>query len=99
MVKINIQFNKPSRKYRPGDAIDLNVGIQNSSTEKYRSIYVRIRGFSHVEWTESKTVDRNGKKYKEHTTYSSHQSFFEYYQTLAGEKSGTKSDVTDALYD
>lgn len=88
MVNISLHLDRPNRKYSPGDVMDLEVKVQNNTQTKYRSIYVRMQGYAHVEWTESRTVTRNGKQHTEHTTYSSHESLFQYYQTLAGERSG-----------
>lgn len=91
MVHINIKFDRANRRYSAGDAINLSIRVQNSSSQKYRSIYVRVKGFAHVEWTESKTVTRNKKQQTIHTTYTANQIIFMGYETLEGDRSGMVS--------
>lgn len=88
MVNISLYLDHSNGRYSPGDVINLEVRVQASSEEKYRSIYARIKGFAHVSWTESHQVTRDGKSHTEHTTYSSQETFFEHYQTVAGTRSG-----------
>ncbi len=88
MVNISLSLDHSDRIYNPGDVINLEARVQVSSEQKFRSIYARIKGYAHVSWTESRQVTRNGKSHTEHTTYSSNESFFEHYQTLAGTRSG-----------
>lgn len=88
MVQISFSLDRSDHKYKGGDTINFNVRVQVNSNTKYRSIYARIYGYAHVEWTESRTVQRDGKSHTEYTTYSSNETFFKNYQTLAGNRSG-----------
>lgn len=88
MVKISCFLDRPGQKYQPGDVINLEARVQVNSETKYRSIYARIHGYTHVEWTESHQVQRDGKSHTEYTTYSANETLFKDYITLAGSRSG-----------
>lgn len=88
MVTINIIFDRADRKYSPGDVINMEVRVHVNSETTIRSIYARIQGFAHVQWTESRQVQRDGKSHTEHTTYSGDESYFKNYQTLVGSQRG-----------
>ncbi|KAJ6647190.1 Arrestin domain-containing protein 17, partial [Pseudolycoriella hygida] len=47
-------------------------------------------GYAHVEWSESHTVQRDGKSHTEYTTYSSNETYFKNYETVAGSRSGSE---------
>lgn len=89
MVNINIVFDRSDHKYSPGDVVNLDIRvIQVNSGTTIRSIYTRLQGFAHVQWTESHTVQRDGKSHTEYTTYSSHETYFKNYKTLLGAQGG-----------
>lgn len=96
MVKISFFFDNPSHQYQSGDIINLEAHVQVNSATKCRSIYARIYGYAHVEWTESRRVERNDRSHTEYTTeyttYSSHETLFKSYQTLVGDRSGRVFD-------
>lgn len=88
MVNFHITFDRTDRTYSPGDVVNLDIRVQVNSGTTFRSIYVRLQGYAHVEWTESRQVTRNGKSHTEHTTYHSHESYFKNYKTLEGTEGG-----------
>lgn len=88
MVQLSFSLDRADHKYKAGDAINLDVRVQVNSETKYRSIYTRIYGYAHVSWTESRQVKRNGKSHTEYTTYTSNETLFKKYQTLAGTLEG-----------
>lgn len=92
MVQLNLSLDRSDHKYKAGDAINLEVRVQANSETKYRSIYARIYGYAHVSWRESRKVKRNGKTRTKHTTYSSDETLFKKYQTLAGTREGNISE-------
>lgn len=85
---INIVFDRPDHKYSPGDVINLQIIVQVNSEKTFRSIYIRIQGFAHVEWTITSHVLRRGKSHIERTAYTAHESYFKNYQALAGSEGG-----------
>jgi len=98
MSTFAIQFDRPDRKYRPGDVINIQVNLTTAGETGFRSIYVRFRGNSEVKWTESRQVTRNGKSHTEHDHYHSSESYFTYYQTLAGVQGGPKTHLPPGNY-
>lgn len=58
MVNISFFLDRPDHKYSPGDVLSMEIRVQATSETKYRSIYARIQGFAHVEWTESRQVNK-----------------------------------------
>ncbi|KAG4070354.1 hypothetical protein HA402_006496 [Bradysia odoriphaga] len=98
MVNISLSLDRSDRKYNAGDVINLEARVQVNSEQKYRTIYARVQGYAHVEWTESRQVQRDGKSHTEYTTYSSHETMFQQYQTLAGTRSGPEERLTAGTY-
>lgn len=94
MVKISFSFDRPNYQYNPGDTINLEVCVQVDSNTKFRSIYARIQGYAHVQWSERehhrryRRHGRSHESYTEYVTYCSHQTFFKNYLTLAGAPAG-----------
>lgn len=85
MVKLSFCLDRPDHKYNPGDVINVTVRVQVNSDTKFRSIYVRIKGYAHVEFTD---VGDNGQGQAVAITFRSHETFFKNYQTLAGTRAG-----------
>lgn len=88
MVRFAIEFDRPDRKYSPGEIVNCTVRYSVTSPSKCRSIYARFRGFAKVKWTESRTVQRNGKSHTEHTTYHAEEEYFKSYETVQGVNGG-----------
>lgn len=88
MVAISFFLDRSDHKYSPGDEISLEIRVQVNSVNIFRSIYARIHGYAHVEWTESQEVQQDGQSQTKYTTYSSHETYFKKYQTLAGSQTG-----------
>lgn len=88
MVVFSVEFDKPNRNYLPGDEVKCVWHVRLRDAKAMRSMYVRYKGDAETKWTESRTVQRNGKSHTEHTTYTGSQSYFDNKQTLFGTREG-----------
>lgn len=84
MININIIFDRSDHTYSPGDVINLEIRIQVRSDSAIRSIYTKIRGFTNVEFSESRRV----QSASESTTYAARETYFTIYQPLLGSARG-----------
>lgn len=92
MVIFSVTFDKSNRNYLPGEEVKCTWTVHLNSAKKMSSMYVRYKGDAEVKWTETRTVQRNGKSHTEHVHYRGDQNLFNHYQTLFGVRDGP--DVT-----
>lgn len=81
MANISFSLDRLGQNYQPGDVINLEARIQVDSECECRSIYAKIKGYAHVQWSDRS--QSTGLK-----IFSSDETFLQNYQTLAGNRSG-----------
>lgn len=87
MASFTFVFNKPDKKYKPGDTIHCQVQVIVSSTFKARSLSVRFKGVKHTQWTKSRTENYGNTKETVVDRYTGHELQFANFQYIFGDRS------------
>lgn len=87
MVSFTIEFDRPDRKYAPGETIRCVFRMNFDASTKFSSVYARCQGNTVVRWTESTGTGKRRKS----TTFRAEEIYFKHYRTILGSRDGNGS--------